>query len=67
LDAQHYLRILQKLCLDRVTITAMKHHGQKQTGEERVYLAYTSSLYSTTEASQDRNLEAGADAQAREG
>lgn len=27
--------------LVRVFITAMKHHGQKQGGEEGVYLAYT--------------------------
>jgi hypothetical protein len=28
----------------RVTIALMEHHGRKQVGEERVYLAYTSTL-----------------------
>ena len=28
----------------RVSIAAMKHHDQKQVGEERVHLAYTSTL-----------------------
>jgi hypothetical protein len=30
----------------RVTITVMKHHYQKHLGEERVYMAYTSTLKS---------------------
>jgi len=38
-----------------VTITVMKHHDQKQIGEERVCLVYTSILPSITEGSQDRN------------
>ena len=28
--------------LVRITIAVMKHHNQRQLGEERVYLAYTS-------------------------
>ena len=40
---------------------------KKQAGEEMVYLAYTSSQYSIIEGSQDRNLEAGAEAEAMEG
>ena len=39
------------LSLVRVT---MKHHNQKQVGEERVYLAYTSILLFSPEGSQDR-------------
>ena len=35
----------------RVSIAVMKHHDQKQVGEERVYLAYTPN----TEGSQDKN------------
>jgi hypothetical protein len=41
--------------LVRVTIAMMKHHDQKQLGEEKVYLAYTSTLLSIIEGSQDRN------------
>lgn len=44
-----------------VTIAMMKHYDQKQVGKES-YLAYTSTLHSITEGSQDRNLESGADA-----
>ena len=44
----------------------MKHHDQKQHGEERVYLAYASTSLFIIEGSQDRNLEAGADAEAME-
>jgi hypothetical protein len=43
------------LILFRVTITMMKLHDQKQVGEEGVYLGYTSTLYSITGGSQDRN------------
>ena len=42
----------------------MKHYDQKQVGEERVLLAYTSMLL---ELKQDNNLEAGADAEVMEG
>ena len=45
----------------------MKHHDQKQVGEERVYLAYASTLEFITEGSQDRNPEAEADAEVMEG
>ena len=45
----------------------MKHHDQKQVGEERVYLAYASTLEFITKGSQDRNLEAEADAEVMEG
>ena len=45
---------------------------KEQVGEERVYSAYTSTLWFVTEGSQDRssqgrNLEAEADAEAMEG
>jgi hypothetical protein len=53
--------------LVRVTIAVMKYCDQKQVGEERVYLAYTSTSYFITEGSRGRNLEAGADAEAMEG
>jgi hypothetical protein len=50
----------------------MKYHDQKQVGEERVYLAYTSIALFIIEGSQDRikqgrNLETGANAEAMEG
>jgi hypothetical protein len=49
----------------------MKHQDQKQLGEERVYLNDSStSLFTIKEVrigTQDRNLEAGADAEAMEG
>jgi hypothetical protein len=41
-------------CL-RVTIAVMKHHDQKQPGEERVCLAYSPISLFTTEGRQDRN------------
>jgi hypothetical protein len=48
----------------------MKHHDEKQVGEESVYSAYTSTVYAV-KGSQDRNSkrrdEAGADAEAMEG
>ena len=40
---------------------------KKQVGEERVYSAYTSTLLFITKGSLDRNLGAGADAEAMEG
>lgn len=46
------------IVLGRVSIAAMK-----QVGEERVYPAYTSALLFITEKSEDRFLEAGADAE----
>ena len=45
----------------------MEHRGQTPCGEERVYLAYASTSLFSTEGSQGRNLEAGADAGAMEG
>jgi hypothetical protein len=50
----------------------MKHQGQKQVGEEKVYLAYTCTLQPIIEGTgqelkQSRNLEAGVDAEAMEG
>ena len=51
-------------------IAMVKHHDQKQVGEERVY-ASTSTVHhlkkSGKEFKQDRNQEAGADAGAMEG
>jgi hypothetical protein len=52
--------------LVRVTVAVMKHHEQKQLGKGRVYLAYALTSLFTTEGSQDRNLEAGAEAEAIE-
>jgi len=40
---------------------------EKHVGEEKVYLAHTSTSKFIAEGSQDRNLEAGADAEAMEG
>jgi hypothetical protein len=51
----------------------MKHHSQKQLGEDRVYLAYTFTSLLIIKGSQDRNsdlgrnLKAGTDAEAMEG
>ena len=53
--------------LVRVTNAMMKHCGHKQLGEERVYLIYTSTSLFIIKGSQDRDLEAGADAEAMEG
>jgi hypothetical protein len=39
----------------RVTIPRMKHLDQKQVGKERVYSAYTSTLLTITEGSEDRS------------
>ena len=39
----------------RVSVAVIKHHGQKQGGEERVYLTYTSKLLFIIKGSQDRN------------
>jgi hypothetical protein len=49
-----------------VSLAVMKHNDQKQVGEERACLGYTSIAQFTTEGNQDRNLEAGADAEATE-
>jgi hypothetical protein len=38
-----------------VSIAVMKHHDQKQAGEKRVHLAYTSILLFIIKGSQDRN------------
>lgn len=46
--------------LVEVAVAVMKHHDPKQVGEDRVYSAYIS----ITEGSQDRNIEAEADAEA---
>lgn len=45
--------------LVRASVAAMKHHDQKQTGEERVYLANPSALLLIINRNQGRNLEAG--------
>ena len=37
------------------TISVMKHHDQKQLGEERVYLTYSSTSLFIIERSQDRS------------
>ena len=54
-----------------VTVAMMRHHDQKQAGEESVYLTYTSTSQFITGGSQGRNsgriLEAGAGAEAMEG
>jgi hypothetical protein len=50
----------------RMIVAMRKHHDQKQDGEERIYFAYISTSLFITEGSQDRNLEAGADADAME-
>lgn len=41
-------------CLTYVTIAVMKHHDQKQSGEERVYLTYTPTLLSIIKGIQDK-------------
>ena len=61
--------------LVRETIAVVNHHDQKYVGEERIYLAFTStSLLSLEEvgsqhrnSNKTRNLEVGADAVAMEG
>lgn len=56
-------------CL-RVSLAVMKHHNQKQVGEEIAYLSFTSILFivggSQVRNSWGRNLEAGAEAEAIE-
>jgi hypothetical protein len=58
---QHTLQCIYYFCIFfvstclRLTIATVKHHDQKQVGEERVYLAYTSTSLQSTEGSQDRN------------
>lgn len=42
--------------LVRVSVAMVKHQDQKEVGEERTYLAHTSTSLSITEGSQDRNL-----------
>jgi hypothetical protein len=65
-DERHHILV-------RVAITAMEHHDQKQTVEERVDLVYISISLIITEGSQgrnsnkDRNPDAGADKEAMEG
>jgi hypothetical protein len=44
----------------------MKNHNQKHPEEERVYLAYTSTLLFIIEERQGRNLETEPDAEAME-
>lgn len=55
--------------LIRVSIAAMKHHDQKQVGEERAYSVYVSTLYSKIriETQTGQKPEAGGDAEAMEG
>ena len=56
--------------LSKLTIAVMKHHNQKQVGEERAYLAYTStSQFITKEVrkgTQGRSLNSGTDAETME-
>jgi hypothetical protein len=40
----HFLLVINVHILVRVSIAVMKHHDQKQVREERVHLAYTSTL-----------------------
>jgi hypothetical protein len=53
-----------------VSVAVIKHSGQKKLGKERLYLAYTFSVQSIAEGSQEnnsgRNLEAGSEAEAME-
>lgn len=53
-----------------VSVAVIKHSGQKKLGKERLYLAYTFSVQSIAEGSQEnnsgRNLEAGSEAEAIE-
>ena len=42
-------------CLIRVSTASVKHYDQNQVGEERVYLAYMSTLLFITRGRQDRN------------
>ena len=69
--SHQYPTILVPTCLSRVTISVMKHHDQKQLGEERVYFTHHSYNSPTkavrVETHKGRNLEAGADAEAMEG
>jgi hypothetical protein len=57
-------------CLSQGFYSGTKHHDQEAVGEERVYLAYTSTLLvhhqkrSGLELTQGRKQEAGADAEA---
>ena len=51
----------------KVTLAMMKHHDQKQAGEERVYSAYTFLSPFIIEEGRDRNMEAGTDAEAVQG
>lgn len=59
--------------LIRVSNAATEHHDLKPSRERRVYLAYTFTLLFITKAKsgqehkQDRNLEAGADAETVKG
>ena len=48
----------EKGVLVRVSIAMMKHYGPKQAGEERVYLAYTSTLKEVSTGTQS-DLEPG--------
>ena len=49
-----------------VTVIIKKQHEEKKFMEERVYSTCTSMLLFIQEESQGRNLDAGADAEARE-
>ena len=51
-----YMKIISpSSVLVRITIAMMKHHGQKQVGEERVSLTHTSISYSISEGHQGKN------------
>ena len=43
------------IVLVRITVAVLEHHDEKQIGEERVYLGYTSTLLFIIRGVQDRN------------
>ena len=49
------MRLIKPAVLVRVSTAAINHHDQKQAGQERVYLAYTSTVLFIIGGSQDRN------------
>jgi hypothetical protein len=49
------IKLLDCVCLTRVSIVATKHSNEMKVGEERVYLAYMSTALFIPEGSQDRN------------
>ena len=68
-NSQDHQLLLQLLSVSSIAL-ATKHYNQKQAGEEKISLAYTSTLCSITEGKelkQGRNLTAGANAEIMEG